>query len=194
MELIVISENKLKITLSDGEMTKYALDRFAPDSPAAEIMPALRNMLNEIKDLTGFDADGERIYIQLYPCRKGGCELYVTKLTGSSLPEVPAAAVSELATTDFDRLHGEVYFFSEISDLLSACRALEARYPELKTAAYLGDSGEYLLVLEGALSNSARILLDEFGRRERSETVYVYIHEHWKKLCDGNAAEVLSHC
>ncbi len=195
MELIIINENKLKIMLSGEEMIKYALDRFDSESPAAEIRLAFRNMMDDIKFLTGFDADGEQLYIQLYPCRSGGGEMYITKLCCS--PCIGASngePLSELATTGSDRLRGEVYFFSEISDLLSACRALEARCPELDTAAYLSDNNEYMLVLDGAANDCAQRLLDEFGRRERSETINVYIHEHWKKICEGNAVKILSHC
>ena len=196
MELIVITPNKLKIMLSDDEMIKYELNRLDTDSYSADIRIAFRSMMKEIKLQSGFDAEGERVYVQLYPCRGGGCEMYVTKLGKDSFDVAPDDTItsSDLATTDFDRLRGEIYGFSELSDLLSACRALEQRFAEKHTTAYLGDSGKYLLIFERALSDPEKQLLDEFGERQRCEVINVYIHEHWKKLCEGNAVEILSHC
>ena len=59
MELIVINERKLKVMLSDEEMTQYDLDTIDA-CPGADIHTSLRGMMGEIRKKTGFNADCER--------------------------------------------------------------------------------------------------------------------------------------
>ena len=80
MELIPIGETKLKITLDEREMAEYPLRR--RDSNRAVLLRLLR----EIKDRCGFDTSGSRVFVQMYPGRRGGCELYVTKLCARESP------------------------------------------------------------------------------------------------------------
>ena len=83
MELIVINENKLKITLSESDMKQYSLDCNTVDYDNTETRKAFWSILDEVKQKTGFDAASQKIFVQLYPSKKGGCEMYVTKLGAS---------------------------------------------------------------------------------------------------------------
>ena len=88
MELILINENKLKITLSRRDMKQYDLDCDTIDYDKTETRKAFWSILDEAKHKTGFDAAKQRVFIQLYPSKEGGCEMYVTKLSklvGSAL-------------------------------------------------------------------------------------------------------------
>lgn len=80
MELIRISESKLKVMLTSEDMRQYELNAADLDCEDSETRQAFRCILEKAKNQTGFDTHNYRIFIQAYPCRGGGCELYVTKL------------------------------------------------------------------------------------------------------------------
>jgi negative regulator of genetic competence, sporulation and motility len=80
MELIRIGDSKLKITLTSDDMTQYDLDCDTMDYDNSETRKAFWDILDHAKQITGFDAAGDRVFVQLYPSKKGGCEMYVTKL------------------------------------------------------------------------------------------------------------------
>ena len=81
MELILINEKKLKIMLTPEDMREYEIDCESVDYARAETRRAFWSILDEAKHRTGFDAASERVYIQLYPSREGGCEMFVTRLS-----------------------------------------------------------------------------------------------------------------
>ncbi len=196
-ELIVINENKLKVMLSDEEMIKYDIDRLG-DGVEHGARRAFRNMIDEIKNRTGFDADSTKLCIQLYPCRSGGCELYLTKLCDAdgiyenTSPDKAEYDYSELATTDFDRVRGAVYEFDNLTELISACRAFDTRFHAKTATAYIVDSGGAVLVFENKLSGTEKSLIEEFGQPQRGETVRQYIPEHCLRLFVGNAVAALA--
>ena len=80
MELIMISDSKLKIMLTSEDMKEYSLDCNTLSYENTETRRAFWSILDEAKHRTGFDAASERVFVQVYPSKKGGCEMYVTKL------------------------------------------------------------------------------------------------------------------
>ena len=73
MELIKISDTKLKITLTKDDMIRYELNCDTIDYDNTETRKAFWNILDHAKHVTGFDAASERVFIQLYPDKGGGC-------------------------------------------------------------------------------------------------------------------------
>lgn len=80
MELIVIDENKLKIMLSAPDMRHYELRAERMDCADEETRRAFRHIFHDARDRIGFETEGERLFVQLYTSRGGGCEIFVTKL------------------------------------------------------------------------------------------------------------------
>lgn len=80
MELILISDSKLKITLTSDDMAQYELDCDTMDYDNTDTRRAFREIFDHVKSISGFDTAGDRLFIQLYPSREGGCEMYITKL------------------------------------------------------------------------------------------------------------------
>lgn len=78
MELILISNTKLKIMLNEDDMRQYKIGNEA-DCAEADTRRAIRSLLERAKEQVGFNTDGEEIFVQLYTSKKGGCELFVTK-------------------------------------------------------------------------------------------------------------------
>lgn len=93
MELILISNTKLKIMLNEEDMLQYNIGGETDCSEPAT-RRAIRSLLECAKDQIGFNTDGEEIFVQLYTSKRGGCELFVTKCkleepeNKKSLPEI----------------------------------------------------------------------------------------------------------
>lgn len=78
MELILISNSKLKIMLNESDMKQYNI---SDETDCAEISArrTIRRLLERAKLQTGFNTEGSEIFVQLYTSKNGGCELFVTK-------------------------------------------------------------------------------------------------------------------
>ena len=100
MELILISNTKLKIMLDESDMQKYHI---GSESDCAEISTrkAIRSLLECARDQIGFNTDGEEIFVQLYTSKHGGCELFVTKcMSGASSCALPERIKSQVTTDE----------------------------------------------------------------------------------------------
>ena len=80
MELIVISDSKLKIMLTAPDMVRYDLDGSTKDCTDRRTRAAFRHIFDDARREIGFDTEGERLFVQMYASREGGCEIFVTKL------------------------------------------------------------------------------------------------------------------
>ena len=78
MELILISNTKLKIMLDEGDMKKYHIGSES-DTTTGSTGRAIRSLLECAREQIGFNTEGVEIFVQLYASKKGGCELFVTK-------------------------------------------------------------------------------------------------------------------
>jgi negative regulator of genetic competence, sporulation and motility len=214
MELIRIGDSKLKITLTSDDMTQYDLDCDTMDYDNSETRKAFWDILDHAKQITGFDAAGDRVFVQLYPSKKGGCEMYVTKLglicadrregerthTHLSRPAHGTHGVSAPALTpreDGERDRLGAYRFEGLHDLLCVCRQLARRGYDAQSSAYRDEKDRFYLILrergEGCrLSCGDFCFITEFGTPENAETVRLYISEHGAPICEGNAVSTLS--
>lgn len=87
MEVIIIDRRRLKIMLSSEDVTAYGLEHCDGYRGDAETKEALRHLLKEVGEPLGVSCEGERVFVQLYTSREGGCELFVT-LSGESSPRL----------------------------------------------------------------------------------------------------------
>ena len=96
MELIVISESKLKIMLTAPDMAHYELENARMDCADAHTRAAFRHIFDDARNRIGFDTQGERLFVQLYASKEGGCEIFVTKL-GEQAETFPACNLTASA-------------------------------------------------------------------------------------------------
>lgn len=176
MELIKISNEKLKITLSPEDMEEYGIDCDAADYGRTETRRAFWHLLDEVKHRTGFDSASDRVYIQLYPSRDGGCEMFVTKL----------ADRAEKASSEPCPATRYAYLFPDVASVTGACRALSARRGQLRASAYSAEDGSLLLLLDG----EPPAFLSEFGRAIDAHTAVLGIPEHFTLLTDNAIGEL----
>lgn len=156
MELVKISDGKLKIALSDGELLGYGLTVERFDYSNVETKKALWQMLDEAKKKVGFDASDASLYVELYPSRLGGCEIFVTKL---KRPPMPPREAMKCA-----------FSFEEAEAMIAACGALSVAGYRKPSELYIED-GRFYLVLEIEDGESVGLfdLVSEFGCREDSD-------------------------
>ena len=206
MELIVINENKLKITLSAIDMHEYGLDENEFHLSITNTRRVLSKILHNSPIKTGFESEtpNERLLLQLYPEKAGGCELYVTRLTiddESYEKEEIGMAEQEnrllpIAKSQFEQKTGALcYKFENFSNLVNACKASVITSSPLQSSLFLGDDEKYYLFVEKTDLNedlqSINLFL-EFGVRENSEKTRLTFYEHGKEICKNNAINVLS--
>lgn len=208
MDLIKISDNKLKIMLSATDMHSFALDADKMDYTNSKTREAFRHILEEARDRTGFDAKGNQIYVQLYPSRGGGCEMFVTKLgvvcaleehspsqDGSTAPKATAALPRPKPGAQGDRNHTVAFVFDAMEHLLCVCRRLRGRAFGGSSEAWHGEEGKYYLLLseQGGTRRSMLFdrtllsLLGEYGLQQNADTIRLYIREHARPICEEDA-------
>ena len=177
MELIKISTTKLKVMLSADDMKKYEFEPGETGDISAR--SAFWRIMRVARDRCGFDAVGGRVFVQYYPERHGGCEMFVTKLT----PEGGTEPVKKRYSGGYI-----IYSFETLASALSTCRQLKASGYRGTSRLYIGDgtpSVKYYLLLE----RESYIAGENFGTRCRDSYYYV-VCEHGSLLC-SSAVEVL---
>lgn len=186
MEWIHISPNKLKIMLTAEDAKHYALD--CKDANYAELATraAFRDILADVRKKSGFDACEEKTYIQMYPSKEGGCELFITKI-GLLLSEDEAPMPSNTPRRKRGQT-GKALRFPELAPLLSLCRRLRGDARVLKSTAWKDLCGRWWLLLfsEGELP-----FVCEYGECKSITTAQLYLAEHGKPICKERAIETL---
>ena len=120
----MVGESKIKIVLSEEERQSYSLDTSAPDISGPSARRSFWSILDMAKREVGFDPAGDKVLIQLYPIKNGGCEIFVTKL--GILPESSAKIVSKSDKVAMLSKKKTLYAFTDLDDLINAARAIKA--------------------------------------------------------------------
>lgn len=195
MEWIKISSNKLKIMLTAADARRYALSPESADLQESVTRRAFKEILTDVKQETGFDAD-DKVYIQMYPSREGGCELFVTKMGIEIVAKKGAPGTAYKAQKSLPPQERSIVFcFSDMKRLICVCRRLTARQYPGESRAWQDDSHRYWLLLqEHGDPKKARedyAFIAEYGMIENKETAEMLLPEHGKAICERNAVETL---
>ena len=185
MELILINDAKLKIILNDADMEYYRLDCNCANYNNTETRRAFWDILDEVKHKTGFDAASDKVFIQLYPSKEGGCEMYVTKLN------IPCSSNQNLLHIS----HPLIVVFKTLKDMISACRLIKQFAFTCNSKAWVDENQVFYLFLETDDSMNTSCLnsiLNEFGSNIPIDNIIPYIKEHGKTICENCAVEKLS--
>lgn len=192
MDLILISSTKLKIMLTSGDMAAYSLTCDSIDYDNTETRRAFWDILDTAKHKTGFDAASDRVFIQVFPSKGGGCEMYVTKLVKSDNTKLyDKKTMTETVQVNLEAAcrDREIYGFTEFNHMTDACR-------QLILSGYKGGSSiwadeaifRYYLALEKT-QGEQYLFLDEYGTKHFSDAAFTYIKEHCRCICENKAAE-----
>lgn len=197
MELILINNSKLKIMLTSEDMTKYDLDCNSASYENTETRRAFWSILDEAKHRTGFDAASDRVLVQLYPSKSGGCEMYITKVG--------------LLCTENDNCDNQSFFifpkdkpstskniafiFKGIGLMIEACKLVIRSGHIEDSCAWIDENGLcYLLTNFSKNTNHSYFMgiMSEFGINVDNTDTLAYIKEHGKQFCTHNAIETLA--
>ena len=210
MEFILINENKIKVMLSASDLEDFEIEAKDLDYANTDTKRLFWDVLSRAKHSTGFDTDGQRVLVQLYPSRHGGCEMFVTKigLLGSSSAceneNAKEPIISERITV---KSKGEknraakkpllAYGFEKLEQLISVCRNLSALGYNGESSAYVGENERFYLFIS-ELDQKDYFQLDkysfinEFGVFENKDSTKLYLSEHGKAICKKDAVSRLS--
>ncbi|MBO7740095.1 MAG: adaptor protein MecA [Clostridia bacterium] len=190
MELLPISDDKIKIMLSREDLAAWQLSCDTIDYDTTETRRAFWGILDEAKKRTGFDAAKEKVFVQLYPAKNGGCEMYVTKLHEKNDPSPITLAKS------LPHWEKRLYAFSHLEDMLSACARLAECGFASESAAY-AEMHTYYLSLGSTLpktkkdrreSISLTDLVSEYGKKI-DLAKEAWLSEHGECICPDHAVE-----
>lgn len=213
MELIMISSTKLKIMLSADDMSKYSLGTNI-DYADLKTRQAFKSILSEARERTGFDAESEKIYIQLYPSKKGGCEVYITKIDDDSECEYEAPTAKTAETKAlckslerstgiipaqkryFSKERKRAYSFLNSEHLVCVCRRLLFVGWKGQSSAFRDENGRFYIILNdkstAELANTDKLsFIFEYGSAENHSALIKYLGEHGSCICKSGAVEKL---
>lgn len=195
MELILISDSKLKIMMTANEMDEYDITDETFGYEMKDIRKVFSGILDEAKKKTGFDSSAGKLFIQIYPSKSGGCEVYVTKNVEGQ---------SETAGRQNRRTDYCVYCFEGIEAVMNVCKELYLRGYDDESMLYTlqkGDSSLYYLVLREELPLNNRYkkrrlvsksdVAAEFGKRIGGKEAETYIKEHGEAVIIEKAVDSL---
>ncbi len=192
MEFLLVGESKLKIVVNDEEMKLYKLDSYSSGGGAV-LRRSFWSLLDKAKDEVGFDPAGDKVLIQFYPIKSGGCEIFVTKL--GILPESSARLVSKSNKISMLSKKKSYYLFNSVEDLISAAHAIKNLIDDLSVLSdiYVSDDKYYLSIEEygkGGEPIEFPCIL-EFGEGLAAD-LGAYISEHAVCLAKGDGVDRFS--
>ena len=200
MELIVINENKLKIVMSKGDMCSYGLDENEFYCSVTNSREILKKILHNAPIETGFENifAEEKILIQLYPDKNGGCELYVTKIPLNEM-EGDSFMLEEnesqyLLPKPIAKAPLISYKFENLEYAINAAREIHRCSYKGSSSFYKDIERKYVLFVSNQSKDSLRIIdfLSEFGEQVNSENTYMLLSERGQCIFKEKAIEELS--
>ena len=202
MELIVIDENKLKITMSAPDMDELGVDEdefYLFDFNAREL---LSKILKGSRVKTGFEelSSNDKILLQLYPDSHGGCELFVTKIPLKKEDDPHLSSNNErfllphsTAKETDNKKTPITYGFKKLNHVIAVCRELKSRHFSGDSALYRTEAGIFYLVLEQIGDKSTALsCLSEFGELENTEHCLLNSLERGECILKNGAVQKLS--
>ncbi len=208
MEIIMISDSKLKIMLTKEDLDDFDIEAEELDYGNTETKRMFWDILSRAKHTVGFDTDGHRVLVQLFPCRAGGCEMFITKIGSVCYPSQRKDALDEEGDNrpilHYKPSHRSssntgrtgAFGFDCLPHLLTVCHRLMGIGYGGNSSAYIGDDKRYYLFLDG-LDPTGYLPIDEYsfiaeyGSVENTDAITGFLHEHGKAICDNRAVEQL---
>ena len=139
MDFNRISDNKLKVVLTDRECREYSIKDVGGEYEGASVRSSLGAILTRAESEAGFRVGSDQLLVQLYPLVDGGCEIFVTRLSSLPQKERKLLAGRDSLTTYLGREC--VFRFDSLDALTAAARALSERKGGWDV--YASDSGEF---------------------------------------------------
>ena len=201
MELILISDSKLKVMLTARDMENYDITDALFEYENKDVRKIFSGILDEAKRKIGFDCNAGKLMIQVYPSKNGGCEVYITRSEGGECRQ----NIKEQTTQPKKKKENCVYIFEGISELMAACCVLyRAGYRDdsilFQKCGKDGTVGYYLVLVEEVPQNSRTKkrknisksdIASEYGKRMGGKDAVWFLEEHAQPLIGCRTVEKL---
>jgi len=171
--------------LTADDVRRYALTTDAALSDVPD-KSAFRAILTDVRGMCGFDATEDKVYIQMYPSKEGGCELFVTRMGLLTVQDARTFLPVR------HRAEPAAFLFERIDDLLSVCRILHVRRYRGKSAAWRDEQGRLWLFLADGAERVPFDFIGEYARRRPAADILPFLPEHGVAICREKAVETLS--
>ena len=204
MELIRISDRKLKIMLTPLDMCHFELnpEHFGEDS--AQMHRSFRLLLSEVRKQTDFNADDSHLSVQYFPSREGGCEMFICNLQdadeGHALPPSvppPSPDIHPRKKRNGSFRRDCAYRFARLDHLLAVCRRLSGHTCICESSVFRDEGGDYFLFLTLLAASPYATpeeigFITEYGTQENAPHLLLYIREHATAVCQKGAVAKLA--
>jgi negative regulator of genetic competence, sporulation and motility len=190
--------------LTQTDLDGYGVCTEDLDYANTETKRMLWDILNTAKREVRFNTDGQRVLLQLFPSRDGGCEIFVCKLGALPLEDAehPAELLAEpilhckrgARSSHADRTGA--FRFERLDSLLTVCHRLFTIGYGGKSSAFVSDDKYYYLLLDG-MDTTGYLPVDEFsfireyGTSESTECTRHFLSEHGRAICEERAVDIL---
>ncbi len=192
MNIILITDDRLKVTLTEQDLNGYGIRIEDIDYGNTETKRVFWTILDKAKNETGFDAAQSRIFIQIYPDTQGGCEMYVSRIGEKKNAENRERVRCNVGSRARKKPAEQVYRFDTLELLITACKLLIQKGFKGRSTAYVatqnGDGECYLLLKADA---EWKACLAEYGESCGDKYAKWSVAEHCKTICEKNAIEIL---
>ncbi len=192
MEYIIISDSEMKITLSQKELDIYRIDSEDFSMGNDTQRHAFRKVLSDACRESGFSGSFERMIVQMYPIKKGGCEIFITRIDPSL--SLAGSTSTEAQKKQKDDIKSLLFTFSSFSQLSAVCRQLSTVGSAPKSSLYISDGGTYYLILDDISAGDDKYSPFSFIRefsKSTSQIPVAYLTEYCKPICEENAVTVI---
>ena len=187
MEFSLVNSDKLKVSLTKGDLFALGIDYESLDYSNETTRKALINLLEQGRASAGFQPKKAKLYIEIYPRGEGGCVIYYTRLAGGEV----------FPTGQFMPGPSPIAFaFDDTHALLTACAKAHALYRHriFKSSLY-AVGGEYRLIIYPLDYNDKLSVsfLSEYGRMVGEGAILAaYIEEHGQLIREANALDAMA--
>lgn len=185
MEISLVSEEKLKVSLTQRDFEKLGISYGTMNYADEATRRALLTLLEKAKREVGFSPKGAKLFIEVYQNDEGGCEMYFTCIRK---PAKSSDSKTVISPTVFE--------FEKVNDLIAGALKTLERYGHriYKSSLYLLGEKYRLLVYHLDYSDNLSVyFLSEFGTKlGNDEILAAYTVEHGREIIADTALDVLS--
>lgn len=194
MDFTYINDNNIKVSLTKSDLERGGVDIDTLDYKTPCSRRFVREILERAYEETGFDADGNAVYVRVFLSSDGGCELFISKKRNG------------VYDGDSDGKHpGFVLKTFDTESLIQVCKRLKSTGFWGKSELFF-EKDHFILKCDTDRRMPSYVRYGEMPEKDQdfsfvseygvflnlTEEMYAYLCEHCERVCSEKAVEKLS--